>query len=94
MQKLDELDKELDGEGVRPQLVVNLDSRSLVSEGEEAHLVFDPSLMHVFDPETGECLTRDEDRAAQIARRSEDERRRALERAKARDAREQVRESA
>ena len=91
---LDELDKELDGEGVRPQLVVNLDSRSLVSEGEEAHLVFDPSLMHVFDPETGECLTRDEDRAAQIARRSEDERRRALERAKARDAREQVRESA
>ena len=91
---LDELDKELDGEGVRPQLVVNLDSRSLVSEGEEAHLVFDPSLMHVFDPETGECLTRDEDRAAQIAQRSEDERRRALERAKARDAREQVRESA
>ena len=38
MQKLDELDKELDGEGVRPQLVVNLDSRSLMSEGEEAHL--------------------------------------------------------
>ena len=84
--KLEELDRDLDGEGMRTQLVVNLDARSRVREGDEAQLVFDPSLMHVFDPETGECLTRDDDKAAEIARDSEDARRAALERARAREA--------
>ncbi|KNX36445.1 ABC transporter ATP-binding protein [Luteipulveratus halotolerans] len=84
--KLEELDRELDGEGMRTQLVVNLDARSRIREGDEAQLVFDPSLMHVFDPETGECLTRDDDKAAEIARDSEDARRAALERARAREA--------
>lgn len=79
--RLDELDRELDGEGMRPQVVVNLDSRSRVREGAEAQLTFDPSLMHVFDPNTGENLTRDEDKAAEIARDSEEQRKSALERA-------------
>lgn len=82
--KLEELDRELDGEGMRTQMIVNLDSRSRVREGDEAELIFDPSLMHVFDPESGSCLTRDEDKARQIAEDSEADRRRALERAKAR----------
>ena len=91
--KLDELDRDLDGEGMRTQMVVNLDARSRIIEGEDADFVFDPSLMHVFDPETGECLTRDEERAAQIDRQSDEDRTRALERARAREERERESQS-
>nr|WP_243758140.1 sn-glycerol-3-phosphate ABC transporter ATP-binding protein UgpC [Allobranchiibius sp. GilTou38] len=82
---LEELDRDLDGEGMRTQMVVNLDSRSRVREGQEADLVFDPSFMHVFDPESGDCLTRDDDRAAEIARDNEEQRKAALERARTRE---------
>ncbi|MEX1908908.1 sn-glycerol-3-phosphate ABC transporter ATP-binding protein UgpC [Janibacter sp. Y6] len=92
--KLDELDRDLDGEGMRTQMVVNLDARSRIIEGEDADFVFDPSLMHVFDPETGECLTRDEERAAEIDRQSDEDRTRALERARAREERERESQSA
>ena len=91
--KLDELDRDLDGEGMRTQMVVNLDARSRIIEGEDADFVFDPSLMHVFDPETGECLTRDEERAAEIDRQSDEDRTRALERARAREERERESQS-
>ena len=84
--KLDELDKDLDGEGMRTQMVINLDPRSRVREGDDGNFVFDPALMHVFDPETGDCLTRDDAKAAEIARQSEEDRQRALERARAREA--------
>lgn len=83
--KLDELDRELDGEGMRPQIVVNLDARSRLREGEDASLTFDPALMHVFDPESGDCLTRDDEVAAEIARDSEEQRKAALIRARERD---------
>ncbi len=84
--KLDELDRELDGEGMRTQMVVNLDPRSRVREGDVGHFVFNPGLMHVFDPESGDCLTRDDDKAAEIARQSEEDRQRALTRAREREA--------
>jgi multiple sugar transport system ATP-binding protein len=83
---LEELDRDLDGEGMRTQLVVNLDARSRIREGDEATFAFDPAAMHVFDPETGDCLTRNEEVAAQIAREAEEDRRKSLERAKAREA--------
>lgn len=82
---LAELDRDLDGESMRTQLVVNLDSRSRILEGDEVTFVFDPESMHVFDPETGENLTRDEEKAAQIAKDSEEARKAALERAHARE---------
>ena len=82
---LEELDRDLDGEGMRTQMVVNLDSRSRVREGQEADLVFDPSFMHVFDPESGDCLTRDDERAAEIARDNEEQRKAALERARTKE---------
>ncbi|WEV78013.1 ATP-binding cassette domain-containing protein [Janibacter cremeus] len=85
-EKLDELDQELDGEGMRTQMVVNLDPRSRVREGDVAHFVFDPALMHVFDPESEDCLTRDDEAAAELARQSEEDRQRALERAREREA--------
>ncbi len=83
---LDELDRDLDGEGMRTQMVVNLDARSRVREGETIQLIFDPAVMHVFDPATGDNLTRNEARAAEIAKDSDDDRRRALERAKQQEA--------
>lgn len=55
-------------------------------EGDDGNFVFDPTLMHVFDPESGDCLTRDDAKAAEIARQSEEDRQRALERARAREA--------
>ncbi|WP_462417059.1 ABC transporter ATP-binding protein [Kytococcus sp. Marseille-QA3725] len=85
MAHLDELEKELDGEGARTQLVVNLSTQSRVVEGDEAELIFDPRLMHVFDPETGRNYTRDDRAAARIATEQEELRKRALERARSRD---------
>ena len=84
--KLDELDRDLDGEGMRTQMVVNLESRSRVREGETARFFFDPKLMHVFDPENGDNLTRNEEEAKRIAAENEEDRKRALERAKRKEA--------
>ncbi len=86
--KLMELDRDLEGEGARPQMVVSLDARSRVREGDETELIFDPALMHVFDPESGECLTRDEEQARRIGEENEADRKRALERSRKLDARE------
>jgi multiple sugar transport system ATP-binding protein len=41
------------------QVVARLDPASAVKEGEEAELWFDASTVHLFDPATGESLTRD-----------------------------------
>ncbi|GAA1153661.1 ABC transporter ATP-binding protein [Ornithinicoccus hortensis] len=79
--KLDELERDLDGEGMRTQMVVNLDARSRILEGDHTAFHFDPMQMHVFDPESGDNLTRNEEEAARISRESEEERKRALERA-------------
>ena len=85
-QKLDELDRDLDGEGMKAQLVVALDSMSALRDGDEAALVFDPRLMHVFDPESGLNLTRDEERAAKLEDDAVAMRQRSIERAQQRDA--------
>ncbi|WP_446664826.1 ABC transporter ATP-binding protein [Flexivirga sp. B27] len=92
-EQLEELDRDLDGEGLRTQMIVNLDPRSRVLEGDEAQLAFNPASMHVFDPHTGDNLTRDDAKAAEIAADSEKMRKAALERARKRDA-EQAKKSA
>ena len=91
LEHLDELEKELDGEGARTQLVVNLSTQSRIVEGDDAELIFDPRQMHVFDPESGENFTRDDRAAQQIATEQEELRKRALERARERDGAEQER---
>ena len=83
---LDNLEKELDGEGARSQIVVNLDARSQIFEGDEVEFAFDPAHMHVFDPESGHNYTRNEEKAARIAEASEKQRKAALKRAQERDA--------
>jgi multiple sugar transport system ATP-binding protein len=55
--QLADLEKEMDGESLRTQLVVSLDAASKVFRGEEAELFIDASRMHLFDPSTGENLT-------------------------------------
>ena len=82
-ESLDELDRDLDGEGMRTQVVAALDPQSRVREGDTVKLFFDPADVMVFDPSTGANLTRDEERAAEITRKSEETRKRALERARA-----------
>jgi multiple sugar transport system ATP-binding protein len=75
---LAELDRALDGEALRTQIVVNLDGASRIRQGDKAQLWFDPAKMHVFDPKSGLNLTRNPSRAAQIAAEADAERRRQL----------------
>ncbi|GAA4357473.1 ABC transporter ATP-binding protein [Angustibacter luteus] len=84
--KLDELDRDLDGEGMRSQVVVALDPMSRVRAGESTDLWVDPRRVHVFDPESGDSLTRDEERAKQIGEDNETERKRQLERSREQEA--------
>jgi len=84
--KLEELDRDLDGEGLRTQLVVALASDSRVRDGDDAPLWFDPARMLVFDPESGDNLTYDADKARAIDEQNEKDRKASIERAKAREA--------
>ncbi len=83
--KLEELDRDLDGEGMRSQVVVALHAESGVRDGDRADLWFDPARLLVFDPESGENLTRDDAVAAEIDERNEELRRVSLERAQKRE---------
>jgi multiple sugar transport system ATP-binding protein len=58
-QQLAELQRELDSEQLRTQMVVALDPMSRISDGSTAELWFDPRRIHVFDPRSGDNLTRD-----------------------------------
>jgi multiple sugar transport system ATP-binding protein len=62
--KLRSLARELDSEAMRTQLVVRLSPDSKIRRGDEAELWFDPARMSLFDPASGENLTRDLARAA------------------------------
>jgi len=83
--KLEDLDRELDGEGMRSQVIVAPDADSRVREGGRAELWFDPARLLVFDPETGANLTRDEDTAREIDERKQKVRRASPERAQRRE---------
>jgi multiple sugar transport system ATP-binding protein len=55
--KLGELERELDSERMRNQLVVALDPSSDIRAGEDARIWLNPAHLHVFDVETGDSLT-------------------------------------
>ena len=65
-EQLQQLEKDLDGESLRTQLVVSLDGASRVAEGDEAEIWVNTAKMHLFDPVTGENLTVDPERAGRI----------------------------
>jgi multiple sugar transport system ATP-binding protein len=56
---LQELERDLDSERLRSQLVVALDPTSRIDDRSMASIWFDPRGMALFDPATGENLTRD-----------------------------------
>src|SRR6185312_1818224 len=58
-EQLKELSRELDSDQLRTQAVVSIDSTSRFREGREAEFWLDTRKVHVFDPKTGENLTRD-----------------------------------
>ena len=89
--KLEELDRDLDGEGLRTQLVVALASDSRVRDGDDAELWFDAGKVLVFDPETGDNLTFDADQARTLDEQNEQDRKASLERAHAREQKQQAR---
>lgn len=81
-QRLDELAQDLDGEEMQPQVVAAFDASSRIRGGEEAELWVDGRKLHVFDVESGENLTRDEEAGAQLTSEANEERAREIERAK------------
>ena len=56
--QLADLSRELDSEQLHTQLVVALDPMSGICDGQQAQLWFNPARMHLFDPKTGENLTK------------------------------------
>ncbi|KAJ1684721.1 hypothetical protein LUZ63_019992 [Rhynchospora breviuscula] len=58
-EKLLELEKDLDGDAMRTQMVISLDGASRIDAGDEAEIWVDTSKIHLFDPSTGENLTLD-----------------------------------
>jgi multiple sugar transport system ATP-binding protein len=58
-QQLAELARELDAETPRTQLIATLDAETGVADGQQIELALDPGDLHLFDPVTGNRLTRE-----------------------------------
>jgi multiple sugar transport system ATP-binding protein len=68
------LSRELDAEELRTQAIVSIDSTSRIREGREAEFWLDSRKVHVFDPSTGENLTRDAEAGAALTRMAAEDR--------------------
>lgn len=71
---LNSLAKDLDAEELKPQIVVTLDAASRIRGGRESELWLDTRKLHLFDPETGESLTRDAEAGAALTEEANQER--------------------
>ncbi|MDN4160156.1 ABC transporter ATP-binding protein [Nocardioides abyssi] len=72
-EQLTQLERDLDGDTMRSQLVVSLDGSSQIAEGDDAEIWVDARAMHLFDPETGDNLTIDLDRAGRVPAKEDPE---------------------
>ena len=77
--QLRELARELDSEELRTQAVVSIDATSRIREGQEAEFWLDARKIHIFDPQTGDNLTRDAEAGAELTRLANQDRVDALE---------------
>jgi multiple sugar transport system ATP-binding protein len=68
------LSRELDSEELRTQAIVSIDSTSRIREGREAEFWLDSRKVHVFDPTTGDNLTRDAEAGAALTRMATEDR--------------------
>ncbi|GAA4869944.1 ABC transporter ATP-binding protein [Actinomycetospora straminea] len=80
--QLKELSRELDSDQLRTQAVVSIDSTSRIREGREAEFWLDTRKIHVFDPKTGENLTRDAEAGRKLTEMAAEDRVDQVERAK------------
>ncbi|GAB3256475.1 ABC transporter ATP-binding protein [Arthrobacter pigmenti] len=71
---LNSLAKDLDADELKPQIVVTLDSSSRIRAGRDADLWLDTRKLHLFDPETGDSLTRDAEAGAALTQEAIQER--------------------
>ncbi|MDN5812474.1 MAG: sn-glycerol-3-phosphate ABC transporter ATP-binding protein UgpC [Micrococcaceae bacterium] len=78
---LDSLARDLDADELRPQVVVTLDAASRIRGGRVCELWLDTRRLHIFDPATGESLTRDADAGAALTEEANQERAEEIERA-------------
>lgn len=83
---LQRLAHEMDADDLRTQLVVAVDSSSRLRGGDSAELWIDTRRIHLFDPETGENLTRDVEAGAELTRMAAEDRKRDAERMAAQEA--------
>ena len=83
--KLNELAQELDADEMPAQVVVSLDASSRIRGGSNSKIWLDSRRMHVFNPETGENLTRDAEAGAELTREANEERESEIARARQRD---------
>ena len=81
--QLRELARELDAEELRTQAIVSIDSTSRIREGHEAEFWLDSRKVHVFDPGTGDNLTRDAEAGAELTRLATQDRVEQVEESKA-----------
>jgi multiple sugar transport system ATP-binding protein len=68
------LSRELDSEELRTQAIVSIDSTSRIREGREAEFWLDSRKVHVFDPSTGDNLTRDAEAGARLTQMANEDR--------------------
>jgi multiple sugar transport system ATP-binding protein len=80
--QLRDLSRELDSDQLRTQAVVSIDAASRMREGHEAEFWLDTSKVHIFDPKSGDNLTRDPEAGAELTRMAEEERAGQLEEAR------------
>ncbi len=69
--QLRDLSRELDSDQLRTQAIVSIDASSRIHEGREAEFWLDSRKIHVFDPESGDNLTRDAEAGAELTREAE-----------------------
>jgi multiple sugar transport system ATP-binding protein len=72
--QLRDLSRELDAEELRTQAIVSIDSTSRIREGREADFWLDARRVHVFDPHSGDNLTRDAEAGAALTRMATEDR--------------------
>ena len=80
--QLKELSRELDSDQLRTQAIVSIDSTSRIREGRESEFWLDSRKIHVFDPATGDNLTRDAEAGAELTRLASEDRAEQVEHAR------------
>ncbi|MFB0835864.1 ABC transporter ATP-binding protein [Arthrobacter halodurans] len=75
------LARDMDAEELRPQVVVTLDAASRIRGGHPAELWLDTRRLHIFDPSSGDNLTRDAAAGEALTEEAAAERKEEIERA-------------